>query len=133
MIERDLQIVSDLSQITEVERFIIKFSDEYGIHEGVYGNMLIAVTEAVTNGILHGNQNDIIKHVKLVFSYTPTKVICTVADMGGGFDLQLTQFDPDPSDLLIKPHGRGIFLMRQLSDYIEFKNSGSTVLMEFKI
>jgi serine/threonine-protein kinase RsbW len=133
MINQELQIVSDLSQITEVEHFIIRFSEENGIPEGVYGNMLIAISEAVTNGILHGNQNDIIKHVKLVFSYTNTKIICTITDMGTGFDLRLTQFEPDPSELLIKPHGRGIFLMRQLSDHIEFKNSGSTVLMEFNI
>lgn len=133
MVNRELKIVSDLSQISEVEHFIVKFSEDCQLSEGVYGNILIAVTEAVTNGILHGNQNDIIKHVKVSFTYTPTKISCTVADMGNGFDIPLIHTTPDPSELLIKPHGRGIFLMRQLSDHLEFKNSGSMVLMEFNL
>ena len=128
-----LKILSDLSQISEVERFITEFSDQHRFQEGVYGNILIAVTEAVTNAILHGNQNDIIKQVEISFQFSNPYVQCFISDQGAGFDYQIHNLNSDAVELLLQPHGRGLFIMRQLSDRLTFHKDGSCVELEFNI
>lgn len=53
-----LQIVSQPQSINIIEKVIDDLKTEFDIHEDSYGNILVAVTEAVNNAILHGNQCD---------------------------------------------------------------------------
>lgn len=127
-----LKIGSDVNNLRLVERLIEDVCDVYNVHEDVYGNMLIAVTEAVINAIHHGNKDNPEKNVKIGFESLQNRLVFSVSDEGEGFDyLGL----PDPTDPanIDKPSGRGVFLMKNLSDTIEFDNNGSKVLLGFVV
>jgi serine/threonine-protein kinase RsbW len=106
--------------------------DKYGIDPELYPNILISLTEAVNNAIQHGNQNDVSKVVSVSCDKVQTVLYCEISDEGPGFDPNALP-DPTAPENLEKPGGRGVFLMRQLSDRVFYKNNGSTVTLEFNL
>lgn len=115
-----------------VEKMIEDVCEEFKISEDQYGNMLVALTEAVNNAMQHGNKSDPSKKVTLGFEVMEDYIKFRVKDEGQGFDFTQT---PDPTDPMNieKPNGRGVFLMKRLSDFAEFKDNGRTVELKFKL
>lgn len=130
--EHKIQIASSPENIAELETFIDQLRDTEDIGDEVYGNIIISLTEAVNNAIIHGNSSDPSKNVTLAFKKDGNKLCFTVTDEGPGFDYANL---PDPTDPenLEKLTGRGVFLMNQLSDMLIFSNGGNTVEMQFKV
>lgn len=129
--EERVTIASSTEEISKVEALIDKVCESQNFSEDNYGNVLIAVTEAVNNAIEHGNLNDVEKEVIVDCVMSDSKLRFTVKDQGTGFD-----FDhlPDPTDPenIEKPNGRGIFLMKNLADDVKYSDGGSKVDIEFK-
>ncbi len=125
-----LKINSDTQHLRLIERLVEDVCDVYGVNQDSYGNMLIALTEAVNNAILHGNKSNPDKYVKIGFESEENQLIFSITDEGGGFDFANL---PDPTDPINidKISGRGVFLMSQLSDFIRFEQNGSRVLLGF--
>jgi serine/threonine-protein kinase RsbW len=97
-----------------------------------YGNMLVAITEAVNNAIYHGNKGNPDKQVKISYLLDNDKIAFYIADEGSGFDY-FNIPDPTAPENIDKPNGRGIFLMKQLADQLIFSDNGKTVELYFKI
>jgi serine/threonine-protein kinase RsbW len=129
----DLTFPSNRSNITLVETFIEEVFEDLKIKEEFYGNILVAVTEAVTNAIIHGNDSNDSKMV-IVSVDTPKEnsLVFTIEDEGIGFTPEDVP-DPTSPENIEKPHGRGIFLMKHLSDNVKFNKNGSSVSVEFNI
>ena len=129
----DLTFPSNRSNITMVETFIEEVFEDLKLKDEFYGNILVAVTEAVTNAIIHGNNSDDSKLVSISVD-TPKEntLVFTVEDEGIGFKPEDVP-DPTSPENIEKPHGRGIFLMRHLSDKVRFNKNGSSVSVEFNI
>ena len=127
-----LELASDPKNVARVESFVEHLADKYGISPDVYGNILISLTEAVTNAIIHGNDNDKSKTVQVRLKKRKDKLAFLVSDEGGGFDFDNLP-DPTAPENLLKIGGRGVFLMRQLSDDVIFYDNGSTVEICFAI
>jgi len=127
-----LEINSDIANISQVERLIDTVSEDLNLDEDNYGNVLIAVTEAVNNAIIHGNKNNLIKLVTVEVNKITKEVIFSVIDEGGGFDFTKLP-DPTAPENLEKPDGRGIFLMKNLSDKVEFFDNGTKVCITFVV
>ena len=125
-----IEIASSLSKINEVEALIDKVCEDLSLNEDHYGNILIAVTEAVNNAIVHGNGSEESKLVKVDVLQEDTGVIFSVEDQGVGFDFENLP-DPTAPENIEKPDGRGIFLMKNLSDAVDFDNNGSKVSITF--
>ncbi|QKG81273.1 ATP-binding protein [Tenuifilum thalassicum] len=98
----------------------------------VYGKVLIASIEGVNNAIVHGNKQDENKSVIVELFADKSKITITIKDQGPGFDPNSIP-DPTKPENLENISGRGVFLMKKLSDKIEFENNGSTVIMHFNI
>jgi serine/threonine-protein kinase RsbW len=134
MVERDykISIASNPDNIVEVENFIDQIRENVNIGDDAYGNIIISLTEAVNNAIIHGNECDESKEVTVSCRKDGHSIIFTVTDEGAGFDYNDL---PDPTDPenLEKLTGRGVFLMKQLSDLLVFANNGNTVEMHFKV
>ena len=116
--------------ITIVERLIDDLCEKYNIPEEHYGNILIALTEAVNNAIYHGNRNDPDKKVSLQYKADPSRFYFRIEDEGPGFDYENIP-DPTSPENIEKPNGRGVFLMRHLSDEINFLDDGRVVEIIF--
>ena len=127
-----LEINSEISNIAEVEKLIDNVCEDLKLSEDNYGNILIAVTEAVNNAIIHGNKNNPSKKVKISVDKITKEVVFSVFDEGGGFDFNSLP-DPTSPENLEKPDGRGIFLMKNLADKVEFFENGSKVCVTFVI
>jgi len=106
-------------------------SDEMGFDKEAKENVSLAVIEAGTNAMKHGNMGDPEKMVRFRFCITEDRLTVFVKDYGSGFDLANVE-DPLCPENLMKPCGRGIFLMRSLMDKVIYKideDSGTEVQM----
>jgi serine/threonine-protein kinase RsbW len=126
-----MEIISQPESINLVEKLIDEIKTEFSIHEECYGNMLVAVTEAVNNAIQHGNKYDPAKKVQVAYEIEPDQIAFTISDQGHGFDY-LNLPDPTDPENLEKPAGRGVFLMKHLADQIIFSENGRVVELYFK-
>lgn len=127
-----VKIPSIKENVSVVESFIENVGEKIRIEEAIYGNVLVSVTEAVNNAIVHGNKEDKNKKVKLGLKQNKKSVRFIVEDEGMGFDHN-TLPDPTNPKNLEKVKGRGIFLIKSLSDKTTFKQGGRVVEMLFKL
>lgn len=127
-----LKIPSLPDNVRIVESFIENAKDRFSFDDDVYGNIMIAVTESVNNAILHGNKGDKTKDVSVTLDVLPHALCFIIKDQGTGFDLEKLP-DPTAPENLLKPGGRGIFLIKHLADNVEFLEKGSCIKMTFNI
>lgn len=97
-----------------------RFSDE-----AVFA-ITLALEEALTNAVKHGNRNDVRKTVTVRYDITDERAVIVVRDEGGGF---VPEEIPDPTlpDRLPLPNGRGILLMKAYMDEVCYKDDGREV------
>ncbi len=102
------------------------------IDPNLYPNILISLTEAVNNAMQHGNQYDDNKKIVVSYCELPDQIRLTISDEGSGFD-PFKVPDPTAKDHIDMEGGRGVFLMKQLTDEVHFLNHGRTVELMWKI
>lgn len=125
-----IKIPSLEENIRIVESFIDNAKDAYHLTDDIYGNIMVAVTESVNNAIKHGNHGDKSKNVSLSLDFNEKLIKFIIEDEGAGFDHKNLP-DPTAPENLDKPEGRGIFLMKHLSDEVNFKDDGKKVELCF--
>src|SRR6218665_915102 len=125
-----IQVPSITENVRMIESFIDNAKEKFHLNDDIYGNIMIAVTEAVNNAIKHGNKVDSSKNVLLSLSLEESLIKFRVQDEGSGFDFHSLP-DPTAPENLEKPSGRGIFLMKHLSDEVSFKEGGRIVELSF--
>jgi serine/threonine-protein kinase RsbW len=130
--KKEIKIPSKIESISIVENLIDELSIELGLVADIYGNVLIAVIEAVTNSIIHGNKFDESKMVTISFQFNNPFLFIKICDEGSGFIFDDIP-DPTKPDNVEKPDGRGVFLMKHLADEITFDKGGATVNLKFKV
>ena len=128
--DKRLVFPSKIENISIAERLIDDICEEYKVGEENYGNILIAITEAVNNAISHGNRQDASKDVILTFKPEKDCLIFIIEDQGPGFDYNNLP-DPTAPENIEQPNGRGVFLMKHLADEVEFNETGSIVELKF--
>lgn len=127
-----LTFPSDPQNVAKVEPFVHDVATRYNLPPSTHDNILVTLTEAVTNAVLHGNRSDCRKHVSISLSRKQDALAIRVSDEGSGFDPNVVP-DPTQADRIECCGGRGLFLMRHLSDECRFERGGRTVEMRFKI
>lgn len=130
---KHLTLDSKPDVIHTIESTIDDIRSELEFKEDVYGNVMVAVTEAVNNSVVHGNQGDESKKIFVEFEMkNPYRLIVRVRDEGTGFD-PASLPDPTAPENLVNIGGRGVFLMQHLSDQLSFSDDGREVEMIFNI
>jgi len=127
-----LKIKSTPNQIRHIEKYVRVLMNSCKFSQQVYDNILISLTEAVNNAIIHGNKQDETKFVRVMCEEKSREVVIKISDEGVGFNPHQVP-DPTLPQNLECCGGRGVFIMKQLSDKINFLDSGRTVVMHFKI
>lgn len=125
-----IKIASTIQNINKIELFFNTIFKELKFSRKVYCKIYLSATEAVTNSIIHGNKKNPSSFVTLTFLEKDNQYIVTVEDEGSGFNYNIL---PDPLDKknIMKESGRGIFIIKQYSDKVIFKNNGACVELIF--
>lgn len=123
-----ISLPSSSKSISRVEGFLKKIGRTVRLDEIQFHKLMVSLTEAVNNAIVHGNRSDPAKKVSVVCEVLPGWLLLMVADEGGGFNPEKVG-NPLSKKNLMKESGRGIFLMRTLMDKVEFNpgNGGTEV------
>tara|TARA_B100000795_G_scaffold24891_1_gene16628 strand:+ start:1566 stop:1970 length:405 start_codon:yes stop_codon:yes gene_type:complete len=128
---REISFESVAENIHIVENLIDEICETLNVNEEYYGNILISLTEAVNNAMVHGNKLDSQKKVLVTVKSDETSIHFTISDEGPGFDYDNLP-DPTAPENIEKPNGRGVFLMKNLADGCNFEENGRIVELEFK-
>jgi serine/threonine-protein kinase RsbW len=114
-----LEVESNAKNLITVEEFVNYFAIDLNINADKIPGLLLAVTEASTNAIIHGNKSDETKLIMIDVTKEDNQLIIRVKDQGKGFDPAKIP-DPTETDNLLKDSGRGIYLMRVYMDDLKF-------------
>lgn len=115
-----------------MEDFVRALVVRLNIDENLYPNILISLTEAVNNAMIHGNKLDERKEVVVTCREKKHQIQFIISDEGTGFDPYKIP-DPTSDERIEAEGGRGVFLMKSLSDEIRFVDQGRTVKLMWKI
>jgi len=89
----------------------------------------LAVQEALANAVRHGCNGDPTKTIRCRLNKDPQgRIVITVSDPGPGFKPEALA-DPHAPDNLYGDHGRGVYLIRQLMDEVQFEHGGTQIRM----
>ncbi len=124
---------SIFSNISYSERIIKELDNNFPLSEDVYGNILLSLSEAINNAIVHGNKFDPEKLVFVSYKIQNNILQVDIKDQGEGFDpAQIA--DPTLPENVENLYGRGVFIIISLSDKVEFEyDEGQIVRMFFNL
>ncbi len=114
---------STFEESERVPDFVDEIQKETGLDDELSGNFMLLLSEAVSNAIDHGNEGDPGKKVYIDIEITDEKIVASVRDEGKGFTPNLDK-DPLSEENLLKESGRGVFILNQLADELEFRDEG---------
>ena len=126
-----LVLPSHIEAVADAAAAAADFARTCGLSEEAAFGIDMAVREAITNAIVHGNKEDDTKQVEMTLNCSSRAVEIEVSDQGAGFD-PVSVPDPTAAENLMKTSGRGNFLMRNLMDEVDWSSSadgGTTVTM----
>ncbi len=124
-----MTIPSSKEFVGPVVRFLDDFFSNKDVQQTVVSNVVTAVIEAIGNAVVHGNHHDLSKQVHIRFRIHQNCLTVEVRDEGEGFDATNLP-DPLAPENILKPCGRGIFLIKSFMDEVSFSSddTGSTIL-----
>lgn len=131
----ELRFASRIEAVAEAAAAVSEFLNRVGIGEDVAFGIDMAVREAVTNAVLHGNKLDSAKIAEVDLKKTSGRLEINVSDQGKGFN-PTEIADPTKPENLLKTSGRGIFFMRNFMDEVNWTvkpGGGTTVRMIKKL
>jgi len=129
-----LEIESTPNNLITVEEFVNYFAVDLGLGEEKINGLLLAVTEATTNAIIHGNKNNSLKLVRIYVTVEDHILTIKIKDEGNGFDPSIVP-DPTNPENLLKDSGRGLYLMKVYMDEISINVTpqGTETILKLKI
>ena len=124
----EFELPSDLTLMNGVLQYLLERVAKMGVIALEKSNLFIALDEAFVNAVKHGNKNDPTKLVRVGAELSPKEASFTVEDEGEGFDVQTIPDPCDPANLF-KSSGRGVLLIYNIMDEVEYNAQGNRVKM----
>ncbi len=123
-------LIPSIPELTEkvIEYFMAKISAVSEISINLYG-IRMALSEALSNAMEHGNQFNPAKKIKIILSVDPAKIRITITDEGKGFDFKAEREDLRALNKRFSTRGRGIFIMKTFMDKTWYVSPGNTLVM----
>jgi serine/threonine-protein kinase RsbW len=128
-----LVLPSHIEAVADAAAAAADFARNCGVAEEASFGIDMAVREAITNAIVHGNKEDDAKQVEVTFTCASHAVEIEIKDQGEGFD-PVRVPDPTAAENLMKTSGRGNFLMRSFMDEVQWepRPEGGTIVRMVK-
>jgi len=124
----EFELPSDVSLMNGVLQYLIERVAKLGVIKPERSNLFIALDEAFVNAVKHGNKNDPTKLVRITAELSPQEARFTVEDEGDGFDVEQIPDPRDPENLF-KASGRGVLLIYNIMDKVEYNARGNRLTM----
>ena len=119
------------AEIDVALRAILDAASSQGYDKASCFAIRLALEEALSNAVRHGNRGDVNRLVRIAWSIDRESAKFEIEDEGEGFDSSSIP-DPTAEENLEIPSGRGIVLMRAYMTALEFVPPGNRVRMEFR-
>lgn len=129
---KELILPSELESLEILEDFTRSLEKWVHLDKNRQNDIMLILTEAVTNAIIHGNNNDPDKKVKIRALLSEDQLTFTIEDEGPGFNPDQIP-NPLDNENLLKTGGRGIYLIKYYADYVHFSDKGNKVTIVFDI
>jgi serine/threonine-protein kinase RsbW len=124
----EFELPSDLGLMNGVLEYLQERVAKLGLIRPERSNLFVALDEAFVNAVKHGNKNDLTKLVKITAELSPKEASFTVEDEGEGFDIREIPNPCDPENLF-RSSGRGVLLIYNIMDEVEYNAQGNRVKM----
>jgi len=124
----EFELPSDLALMNGVLEYLQERVAKLGLIRPERSNLFVALDEAFVNAVKHGNKNDLTKLVKITADLSPKEASFTVEDEGEGFDIREIPNPCDPENLF-RTSGRGVLLIYNIMDEVEYNAQGNRVKM----
>ncbi len=121
-------VPSNLKAMQAPKQTIVDQLTQTGYSQDDIFGIKLALEEALTNAIKHGNQNDTAKTITISYAIDTVQAVITITDQGDGFEPH-TIPDCTSPDRLPLPYGRGLMLMRAYMDEVCYRKNGREVYM----
>lgn len=122
-----LNLNSTYKESERIPDFVIDIQKKCGLSEELTSSLMLVLSEAVTNAIVHGNKLKPEKIVEISLNISPESIKGTVKDEGEGFKPSV-QNNPLEEENLLKAGGRGVFLIQEISEHAEYLDSGTKLV-----
>jgi len=126
-----LVIKSDKTELKKVDLFLSEVFKEFHLTRNNFNKTLLCISEAVINSIEHGNHYDRKKLVTIQLECSKNELHVEINDEGEGFDFKMIE-DPTKEVNITKESGRGIHIIRSLSDSIKYNKKGNRVQLKIE-
>lgn len=130
--QQTLRLKSVPESIHQIEKLIEDICDSNNLNHNYLGCITVALTEAFSNALEHGNKNNPEKFITVNYEKSPTGLLFNITDEGTGFNYHNIPDLKDDGQEKVFP-GRGIFLIKTLADDVKFSGSGNELEIGFKI
>jgi serine/threonine-protein kinase RsbW len=124
----EFELPSDLALMSGVLQYLLERVAKMGVISPEGSNLFVALDEAFVNAVKHGNKNDPTKLIRVGAELSPKEACFTIEDEGEGFDVQTIPDPRDPANLF-KSSGRGVLLIYNIMDEVEYNKQGNRVKM----
>ena len=124
----EFELPSDLSLMNGVLEYLQERVSKLGLIKPERSNLFVALDEAFVNAVKHGNKNDPSKLLKITAELSAKEACFTVEDEGEGFDIRAIPDPCDPANLF-RTSGRGVLLIYNIMDEVEYNAQGNRVKM----
>ncbi len=128
---KTLSLPSSYEALEQLEPFVNELQQWASFSDEDQNRIMLALSEAVNNAIVHGNNLQEDKTVTITASHRDRQFNISVMDEGKGFDPESIP-NPLKEQNLLNEGGRGVYLMKQYADSVTFSQNGSKVTMNFK-
>ena len=126
-----LNIDSKKSELKKVEGFLKEIFETHNLSDEHFNKVFLCVSEAIINSIVHGNKQNDRKKIGIRVLTKGQNIILQITDEGEGFDIKAIP-DPTSKENLKKESGRGIHIIKTISETLEYNQKGNSVTFQIK-
>lgn len=129
---KEIVLASSFDEVERLEPFLNDLQDWAGFGDEDYARIMLTLSEAATNAIVHGNREETEKQVEIRAKLENSTLSISVKDEGEGFDPDEIP-DPLKDENLMKIGGRGVYLIREYADEVSFSDNATRITMKFEL
>ncbi|QQE11389.1 ATP-binding protein [Planctomycetota bacterium] len=126
--QKTMVIPSRLAEVATVQNAILSDAKDQGYTKEAIFAIQLALDEAVTNAIRHGNKLDDTKNVTVQYTIDDQRISITICDEGEGFDPYEIP-DPTLDENLTCPSGRGVMLIQAYMTSVSYNDKGNCLTL----